>query len=307
MESTTRDQRIYRITLSGSIINGLLLLLKFAAGILGHSSAMVADAVHSLSDFLTDIVVIALVRLSSRPADHDHDYGHGKYETIATSIIGMALVVISILLGWDGIEKIIRFFQGNPQEAPELIALLAALVSILLKEWVFRITNKVAKEVNSQALEANAWHHRSDAFSSIGTAFGIGGAILFGSKWAVLDPIAAVIVSIMIFLTALKLLRQASGELLEESLSKEIEDRIIELVYQDPLARDVHNLHTRRIGSIIAIEMHLRLPGEISLEESHIHATEIERTLRAEFGHSTHIMLHIEPIKTEISNKNIQQ
>lgn len=281
----------------GSIVNMILLILKFAAGILGHSAAMVADAVHSLSDFLTDIVVIAFVRLSSKPADKDHDYGHGKYETIATSIIGMALIVVAVMLGWNGIDKIIYVIQGNKLESPGIIALVAAIVSILLKEWVFRITRKVALEVNSQALEANAWHHRSDALSSVGTTIGIGGAVMLGSNWAVLDPIAAVVVSVLIFITAFRLLRQASGELLEESLPKETEDKIEEIVYRDTLVRDIHNLHTRRIGSIIAIEMHLRLPGDITLTESHCHASEIERSLRVEFGDNTHIMLHIEPIK----------
>lgn len=293
----TRDQRIYRITLTGSIVNMVLLVLKFAAGILGHSAAMVADAVHSLSDFLTDLVVIVLVKLSSKPADKDHAYGHGKYETIATSLIGMALVVVAILLGWGGVEKIILCLQGGTLEMPGMIALAAAVLSIIMKEWIFRITRKVAREVNSQALEANAWHHRSDALSSIGTTIGIGGALALGSQWAVLDPIAAVVVSILIFVTAFRLLRQASGELLEESLPHETEEKIVELVYRDPLSSDVHNLRTRRIGSIIAIEMHLRLPGDISLTEAHHHATDIEKILRQEFGAGTHVMLHVEPVK----------
>ena len=296
----TRDQKIYRVTLTGSIVNMILLVMKFVAGILGNSAAMIADAVHSLSDFLTDIVVIVLVRLSSKPADKDHHYGHGKYETVATSIIGMALIVVAIMLGWNGIEKIIFVIKGGEIESPEMVAFIAAIASILLKEWVFRITKKVALEVESQALEANAWHHRSDAFSSIGTAIGIGGAVLLGNSWSVLDPIAAVVVSVMIFITAYRLLRQASGELLEESLPKETEDKIESIVYQDPLVSDIHNLHTRRIGSIIAIEMHLRLPGDISLEESHRHATAIEHALKAEYGKGTHIMLHIEPVKKRI-------
>ncbi len=293
----TRDQKIYRVTITGSIANIVLLVMKFVAGILGNSAAMVADAVHSLSDFLTDIVVIVLVKLSSKPADKDHDYGHGKYETIATSIIGIALIAVSLMLAWNGIDKIIFVVKGGDIESPCMIAFIAAIVSILLKEWVFRVTKKVALEVDSQALEANAWHHRSDALSSIGTAIGIGGAVLLGNSFAVLDPIAAVIVSVFIFIAAYRLLRQASGELLEESLPKETEDKIEEIVYRDSLVSDIHNLHTRRIGSIIAIEMHLRLPGDISLEESHRHATDIERALRDEFGKGTHIMLHIEPVK----------
>ena len=293
----TRAQRIYRVTITGSIVNLLLLIGKFAAGILGNSAAMIADAVHSLSGFLTDIIVIAMVRLSNKPADCDHDYGHGKYETIASSIIGVALVVVGVMIGWDGIKKIAAFFNDEPQQSPEIIALVAAIASITLKEWLFRVTRRVAKAVNSPALEANAWHHRSDAFSSIGTAIGIGGAVLLGGKWAVLDAIAAVVVSVMIITAAMRMLRRASGELLEESLPKATEDRITAIVYQDPMVHDIHNLYTRRIGNSIAIEMHLRLPGSITLEEAHKHTTEIERSLRLEFGKATHIMLHMEPDK----------
>ena len=296
-QNITREQSIYRVTIMGSIVNAILVIGKFVAGIWGHSSAMIADAVHSLSDFLTDIVLLLLVRLSGKPADNDHDYGHGKYETIATSIIGMVLFGVGAMLAWNGMVKIIHFLQGEPGQSPEKIAFFAAIVSIVLKEMVYRVTKRIALEVNSQALEANAWHHRSDAFSSIGTGLGIGIAILLGDKWAVLDAVAAIVVSFMIVITAIRLLRQASGELLEESLPKETEDRIKELVYRDHDVSDIHRLHTRRIGSIIAIELHLRLPGNISLEESHRHATIIEHTLKEEFGRGTHIMLHIEPTK----------
>lgn len=297
METQERNKRIYKITLTGSVVNMLLLVFKFVAGVLGHSAAMMADAVHSLSDFITDIVVIAFVKLSSKPADQDHDYGHGKYETVASSIIGMALVVVAVMLGWNGVEKIVQFAKGEPLQSPGIIALVAAVMSVALKEWVFRITKKVANDVNSQALEANAWHHRSDAFSSIGTTIGIGGAVVLGQGWAVLDPIASVVVSVLIFVAAFRLLRQASGELLEESLPKDTEDKIERIVYADKMVTDIHQLHTRRIGSIIAIEMHLRLPGHITLEEAHRHTTDVERALSKEFGAGTHIMLHIEPVK----------
>lgn len=292
-----RDQRIYRITLLGGAVNVFLLLGKLIAGILGHSAAMVADAIHSLSDFLTDIIVLAFVKVSNKPADRDHRYGHGKYETIATSFIGLALVVVALMLGWSGIEKIVAFLHGEKLSSPESIAFLAAVVSIVSKEWIYRVTRKVATEVDSPALEANAWHHRSDALSSIGTAIGIGGALLLGPEWAVLDPLAALVVCVLILMAAYRLLKESSGELLEESLPKATEDRIEALVYQDPLVSDIHHLHTRRIGSIIAIEMHLRLPGDIPLTEAHSHTCVIEKLLRTEFGNGTHIMLHIEPNK----------
>ncbi len=292
----TREKRIYKITIAGGIVNALLVAIKFAAGIMGHSAAMIADAVHSLSDFITDIVVIVFVKLSNKPADEDHDYGHGKYETIATSLIAIALLVVGILLGYNGITAIIRVYNGEHLPSPGVIAFWAAIMSIISKEILFRVTKKVADDVESQALEANAWHHRSDALSSAGTAIGIGGAVMLGAKWTVLDPIAAVIVSVFIIITAIKLIRQAAGELLEESLPKEVERHIEEIAYKDEMVKNIHNLHTRRIGNLIAIEMHLRLPGDISLEEAHRHASKIEYNLKAEYGDGTHVMLHVEPI-----------
>lgn len=293
----TRQQRIYQVTLLGSIVNVFLLLIKLAAGLLGHSSAMVADAIHSLSDFLTDIVVILFVHWSGKPADEDHDYGHGKYETIATSLIGMALLIVAIGLGWNSMQTMWQWFTGYTLPLPKTIALWTALISIVLKEWIFRITRRVARLTDSQALEANAWHHRSDALSSIAALAGIGGAILLGGQWAVLDAVAALAVSIYIAVMAIRLIRQSYGELLEESLPAETERHIREIVYGDNHVNDVHNLYTRRIGSSIAIEMHLRLPGSMSLKEAHDHVSAIEDRLIETYGDNTHIMIHIEPEK----------
>ena len=292
-----RKRKIYNVTLWGSAVNAVLIVLKFAAGFIGSSSAMIADAVHSLSDFVTDIVVIVFVHLSNKPADEDHDYGHGKYETIATSVIGMMLLFIAFMLCWNGGSKIVDFFNGMELTSPGFIAFAAAILSIVLKEGIYIVTRKVAKEVNSKALEANAWHHRSDALSSVGTALGIGGAVLLGSHWAVLDAVAALVVSVFIALTAIRLIRQSTGELLEESLPKSTEDLIMQIVNRDGMVSDIHNLRTRRIGNRIAIEMHLRLPGSISLKDAHNHASDIEAALRKEFGNNTHIMLHLEPVK----------
>lgn len=297
MKTARRDQRIYRVTLTGSVVNIVLLVAKFVAGILGHSAAMVADAVHSLTDFVTDIIVLVFVKISNKPADENHHYGHGKFETLASAIIGMALLGVAILLAWNGLTKIWGAFHGQTLVMPGKIALVAALLSIVLKEWVFRITKKMAREVESPALEANAWHHRSDALSSIGTALGIGGAILLGNRWVLLDPLAAIVVSIMIFVAAYRLLRQAFGELMEESLPRETVEEIKSIIYQDKAISDIHQLRTRRIGSNIAMEMHLRLPGNITLEEAHQHASNIEEALRHQYGANTHINIHIEPAK----------
>ena len=297
MKAKDREKSIYRVTLAGSAVNVVLLVFKFVAGFLGGSAAMIADAVHSLSDFITDVIVLLFVRLSSKPEDSDHDYGHGKYETLATSLIGLALLCVGVMIMYNGVRSIVSAVMGNPLPQPGMIALAAALVSIALKEWAYRFTAKVGRECESQAVIANAWHHRSDALSSIGTAVGIGGAILLGAKWAVLDPIAAVVVSVFIIRTAWQLTKQSAGELLEQSLPAEMEREIETIVASEPMASEVHHLRTRRIGSHIAIEMHLRMPGDISLYESHLHATNIEQELRKRFGASTHIGLHVEPLK----------
>lgn len=297
METKDREHRIYFVTLMGSVVNVVLLVFKFMAGILGGSAAMIADAVHSLSDFLTDIVVVLFVKISSKPEDKDHDYGHGKYETLATSFIGVALLCVGLYILYNGSYRTWAAFNGVPIEQPGIVALWAALFSIVMKEWTYRFTAKVGKEVQSQAVVANAWHHRSDALSSIGTAVGIGGAIFLGKDWAVLDPIAAVVVSIFIIRTAAMLVSGALDELLEKSLPDAEEHQIEEIVQSEPEVSGIHHLCTRRIGSRIAIEMHLRMPGDISLNESHAHATNIERKLRSHFGERTHINIHVEPLK----------
>lgn len=297
METKDREHRIYFVTLMGSVVNVVLLVFKFMAGILGGSAAMIADAVHSLSDFLTDIVVVLFVKISSKPEDKDHDYGHGKYETLATSFIGVALLCVGLYILYSGSYRTWAVFNGAPIEQPGIVALWAALFSIMLKEWTYRFTVKVGKEVQSQAVIANAWHHRSDSLSSIGTAIGIGGAIFLGKEWAVLDPIAAVVVSIFIIRTAAMLVSGALDELLEKSLPDAEERQIAEIVQSEPEVSGMHHLCTRRIGSRIAIEMHLRMPGDISLNESHAHATNIERKLRSHFGERTHINIHVEPLK----------
>ncbi len=295
-----RDKKVYRVTLLGSVVNLLLLVFKFVAGVLGHSAAMIADAVHSLSDFVTDLIVIVFVKISSKPEDADHAYGHGKYETLASCIIGLALIVVGVMMGYNATVKIVDVVRnGTELASPGIIALAAAVLSIVLKEWMFRITRKVAREVDSPAVEANAWHHRSDALSSVGTAIGIGGAVLLGSKWAVLDPIAALVVSVFIVVQAAKILSDAIGQLMEKSLPRDVEQRICEIVYEEEGTSDIHHLRTRKIGSQISIELHVRMSGSLTLREVHDKSIAIEKRLRAAFGDSTYINLHVEPLKSE--------
>lgn len=295
-----RDKKVYRVTLMGSVVNLSLLVFKFVAGVLGHSAAMIADAVHSLSDFVTDLIVIVFVKISSKPEDADHAYGHGKYETLASCIIGLALIVVGVMMGYNATVKIVDVVKnGTELASPRIIALAAAVLSIVLKEWMFHITRKVAREVDSPAVEANAWHHRSDALSSVGTAIGIGGAVLLGSKWAVLDPIAALVVSVFIVVQAAKILSDAIGQLMEKSLPRDVEQRICEIVYEEEGTSDIHHLRTRKIGSQISIELHVRMNGTLTLREVHDKSTAIEKRLRAAFGDSTYINLHVEPLKSE--------
>ena len=295
-----RDKKVYRVTLLGSVVNLLLLVFKFVAGVLGHSAAMIADAVHSLSDFVTDLIVIAFVKISSKPEDADHAYGHGKYETLASCIIGLALIVVGVMMGYNATVKIVDVVRnGTELASPGIIALAAAVLSIVLKEWMFHLTRKVAREVDSPAVEANAWHHRSDALSSVGTAIGIGGAVLLGSKWAVLDPIAALVVSVFIVVQAAKILSDAIGQLMEKSLPRDVEQRICEIVYEEEGTSDIHHLRTRKIGSQISIELHVRMNGYLTLREVHDKSIAIEKRLRAAFGDSTYINLHVEPLKSE--------
>ena len=297
MEATNREKSIYKVTWIGSIVNFLLLVFKFIAGFLGHSSALVADAVHSLSDFATDIIVIVFVKISGKPEDEDHRYGHGKYETLATALIGVALFAVGIGLLVSGATKVADVIKGVVLPAPSMIALVAAAVSIVAKEILYRYTVRVGKNLNSQAVVANAWHHRSDAFSSIGTLIGIGGAILLGEKWRILDPLAAIVVSAFIIKVAADLLKPCVDELLERSLPAETEKRILDIIASFPEVSSPHHLRTRRIGNHIAIEVHLRMDGKTSLEDAHTVATNVERQLKSEFGPDTHIGIHMEPVK----------
>ena len=296
-EKSSREKGIYKVTIVGSIVNFLLLVFKFFAGIAGHSAAMLADAVHSLSDFITDIVVIVFVRIAGKPEDKGHDYGHGKYETLATAIIGLLLLCVGFGIFWNGASSIYTFLQGGQLESPGVVALVAALVSIVSKEILYQYTVIQGKKLNSQAVVADAWHHRSDALSSIGTAIGIGGAILLGDHWRVLDPIAAVVVSFFIMKVSVQLLIPCVDELLEKSLPDDVEKEIEQTVLSFPGVSQPHHLRTRRIGSYYAIEIHVRMDGKITLEEAHGTATAIENKLKEMFGKGTHVGIHVEPTK----------
>lgn len=290
-----RTKDIYWVTLVGSVVNVVLLLFKFAAGIMGHSAAMVADAVHSLSDFVTDVIVLVFIHISGKPQDKSHDYGHGKYETLAMTLIGVALFIVALGILNSGAMNIKLWLDGEQLEAPGTIALWAALLSVVLKEAVYRYSMMKARQLNSPAVEANAWHHRSDALSSIGTAIGIGGAIFLGQRWTVLDPIASVVVGIFIVKVSVSLLRRGIGDLLEQSLPDAVEEEILQMVAALPGLSKPHDLRTRRIGNHYAIELHILMDGDITLREAHDKASEVEEILKSHYGQETHVAVHVEP------------
>ena len=292
-----RKRRIYRVTLVGFAVNLVLSLAKLAAGVFGRSGAMVADAVHSFSDLATDVVVIVFARISAKPRDDGHDYGHGKYETLATILISMALGVVGVGILVNSIGAVRSVLDGGVLPRPGLVALVAAVLSIAAKEILYRYTVREGRAIDSRSVVANAWHHRSDALSSLGTLVGIGCAYFLGDKWRIADPIAALIVAVFIFKVAFDLIRTGVGELLEKSLPEETEREILRIVTLDPAVREPHNLRTRRIGAAIAIEIHIRVDGAMTVARSHALTVGIERRLRERFGEGTMIAVHVEPLK----------
>ncbi len=291
----TREKQIVSVTVWGAVANLVLTLAKFAAGIWGRSAAMVADAVHSLSDLVSDAVVLLMVRISAKGKDKGHDFGHGKFETLATLTVSILLLIVGVSLLSKGIDKIRFVIAGGIIEKPGMVALWAAVLSILVKEVLFRWTFHVGKSVGSQTMIANAWHHRSDALSSVGALVGIGCAVILGDQWTVFDPIVGCIISIVIIIVAIKISIPALSELTDASLSEETENQIMEIIHTVQGVDDVHNLKTRQSGSCTIIDVHIVVNPQMSVETAHDITVEIENKLCAEFGEQTQISIHVEP------------
>lgn len=290
-----RTSKVTFVTLVGSVVNIVLTVFKILAGIMGRSTAMIADAIHSLSDLLSDIIVIVFVKISSKGRDKNHDYGHGKFETFATLIISLMLIVVAANLMSGGIGKIKAILGGEQVSSPGMIALWAAVASIVFKEALYHYTIIQGKALNSPMMIANAWHHRSDAMSSIGSLIGIGGAIFLGNKFVILDPVTGCVISIFIFVMAVRMSVPAIKELLDVSLPDEVEERIEATAKTIPGVIELHELKTRREGPGIIMEGHLVLHSDISLKEAHNISKKVEESLRKEFGPETQISLHLEP------------
>ncbi len=290
-----RERRITSVTLWGAVCNLALSIVKMAAGLLGHSSAMIADAVHSLSDLVSDAIVLVMVRVASRGHDKSHDYGHGKFETLATVLVSILLLGVGAKLMASAIDGIRLVLGGGELPAPGMIALCAALLSIAVKELLYQWTVRTGRSCDSPAVIANAWHHRSDALSSVGSAVGIGGAILLGGRWTILDPVVGCLISIVIIVVAVRMALPALNELTEASLPDDIENDIIHTIESVEGVDNVHNLKTRRIGHSISIDTHIVVNPEMSVVEAHTITELIERAIRSKYGESTHLSIHVEP------------
>lgn len=287
-----------RITAVSIALNALLTALKLAVGIAGRSGALVADAVHSLSDFATDFAVLAGVHFARKPRDADHHYGHGKYETLATLAIGAVLAWGAAGIARAALGGILRAVRGGaPAAVPSPPVFWTAIASILVKGWLCRATMAVARRTGSPALVANAWHHRSDAFSSLAVAAGTGASVFFGEQWSVLDPVAALFVAVLLGRVAWQLVREQLGVLAEKSLAPSLCEEILAMARGVEGVSDPHKLRTRMVGRYPAIDLHIRLPADMPLERAHRIATELEKRYVERFGGDTLVNLHLEPAR----------
>lgn len=279
-------------------VNSLLPPLKLVAGIWGNSVALVADGINSLADILSNLLVYLLLKISGKPQDEDHDYGHGKYETVATFALGGMMILAGIMIIVDGISTIAMYFsQGELPDIPSWIVLAVALFAMGLKEWVYRYTMRKAKETHSEALRAEALDHRSDVFTSLAVLIGAGCAIAFGGVARLMEPVAAIVVAGFVIRMGTMVTIPALNKLTEASLPRETEEEILEIAESVEGIQLPHNLRTRMTGSdTIAIEMDVRVDGHLPLYEAHDLTIQLEELLRARFGGHTHIIIHTEPM-----------
>lgn len=290
-----RQARIQKVTIVGLIANLFLSVGQVLAGVLGRSAAMVSDGVHSVSDVVLDGVVLIFVRISGHKRDRRLSFGYGKFETFATLLIVVVLIIIGGELFVSGLRGIADVLRGEPREAPRAIALWAAVVSILVKEALYQYTARSGRRVGSPVLEANAWHHRADALSSFGSLIGIGLAMLLGGRWVLLDPLVSCAISLFLIVEAVRMALPALKELLDYSLPDDVTTEMTRIAEQVDGVVDIHCLKTFRNGPSIVAEAHLSVRGDITVTEAHKISTAVEQALINRYGAGTQITLHIEP------------
>jgi cation diffusion facilitator family transporter len=287
---SSREADVRRVTWIGLLINIGLSGLKFAAGYFGRSHALTADAIHSLTDTATDIAVIAGSHYWSRPPDECHPYGHRRLETLVTAFIGLILAAAGIGIGWESISTLHQM-QASP---PGWIALYAAMASIVTKEILYRWTAAAGKDIKSPALAANAWHHRTDAISSLPVLIAVGGALIFPS-WSFLDNVGAAIVSVFILHAAMKITWPAVSELIDAGAPEEIQKKIAEIACNTGGVREVHAVRSRYISSSIQIDMHIVVDGNMSVREGHTIADNVENSIISSIPAVLEVVVHVDP------------
>lgn len=285
-----------RVTWLGFWVNALLGVAKILGGIFGRSSALVADGIHSFSDFASDIIVLTMVSIARKRPDKVHQFGHGRFEALATILLSLILIIVGIGIFYEGITRTIGFFHGEEIPKPELITLIILIASIASKEWLFVITKRVGVRIHSEAVIANAWHHRSDSFSSIATLIGVAGAMFLGDRFRVLDPIAAMVVAIFIIGVGVKMAGPSLSELLGAALPADELKSIGEVLDKVEGVRSWHALRTFKSGNDAYIEVHLKMDPDLTVRDAHHIATIAEQRLKRDIKDmSVHVTTHIEP------------
>ncbi|WP_246060460.1 cation diffusion facilitator family transporter [Peptoniphilus catoniae] len=277
-------------------INFGLGLIKVIAGLIGSSSAMMADGMHSFSDCVTTVAVIFGLKISAKDADKGHPYGHEKFELVFAKVLSVILFATALKIGYDAVSVI----KNNSYSVPGLLPLGAALVSILTKEIMYRVTIKKARKIKSVSMEADAWHHRSDALSSVGAFFGIMGARL---GFPILDPITGILVSLIVMKVGIDLYMQSVNGLVDESAGDEVEKEIVKLASSVPGVVSVANLRTRTFGSAVYADIAVRVDGDISVTEGHDISTQVHNKVEHNMNNIKHIMIHIEPADEKHTSK----
>ncbi len=288
--SNINISRIYKVTCIGAAVNIFLAFIKLSLGIIGNSKAMIADGIHSLSDLGTDLAIIFGVKFWSKPADECHPYGHRKIETAVTFFIGFVLVFAAVFIAYDAFIGL----RDNTAVQPKPIAFLGALISIVFKEILYRWTLKSGREIKSSALMANAWHHRTDALSSIPVGIAVAAAA-FNPKLLILDHIGAFVVSIFILCAAWKIMRPAMAEFFDAGALKSEKEEIEKIIMQAPGVKSIHKLRTRRVGSGLYLDVHVQVDCDIKVIEGHEIASLVKRKLLSEGPDILDVIIHIEP------------
>jgi cation diffusion facilitator family transporter len=289
---SSRGKYVRKVTWIGLLTNILLSGLKFSAGYFGRSQALVADAIHSLTDTTTDIAVIAGSHYWSRPPDETHPYGHRRLETLITVFIGIMLAAAGLSIGWQAISTL----HKTPGMPPGWIALVAALISIITKETIYRWTAATGKRIRSPALAANAWHHRSDAISSFPVLIAVGGAMLFPT-WSFLDHVGAAVVSIFILHAAMKIIWPGISELIDAGAPGEVRKKILKIAERCDGVHEIHKVRTRFISTAIQVDMHIVVDGSISVREGHCIADDVKDQIIAGIPDVLDVVVHVDPSK----------